>query len=69
MIELSVSHIHPLTHVHLLQVGRGGEDQGCVLVSDKEASELEELLALFKLGYGETDQFAAALQVTSEGAS
>jgi hypothetical protein len=38
-----------------------------VLVSDKEASELEELLALFKLGYGETDQFAAALQVTGLG--
>jgi hypothetical protein len=34
-----------------------------VLVSDKEAAELEELLALFKLGLGETEQFAAALQV------
>jgi hypothetical protein len=33
------------------------------LVSDKEAAELEELLALFKLGLGETEQFAAALQV------
>jgi hypothetical protein len=31
-------------------------------VSDKEAVELEELLALFKLGLGETEQFAAALQ-------
>jgi len=35
------------------------------LVSDKEASELEELLALFKLGLGETEQFAAALQVNN----
>lgn len=34
-----------------------------MLVSDKEAAELEELLALFKLGLGETEQFAAALQV------
>jgi hypothetical protein len=32
-------------------------------VSDKEAAELEELLALFKLGLGATEQFAAALQV------
>lgn len=59
-----------LAVVHLTtQVGRGGGgdgdqgDVGCVLVSDKEAAELEELLALFKLGLGETEQFGAALQV------
>jgi maltodextrin utilization protein YvdJ len=39
-----------------------------VLVSDKEAYELEELLPFVISGYGETDQFAAALQVTRQWA-
>eukprot|EP00775_Hariotina_reticulata_P013630 gene13630-13756_t len=42
-------------------VGRG-DDAGSVLVSAKEAAELEELLAFFELGLGESEQFAAALQ-------
>lgn len=45
-----------------MKVGRGGE--ASIPVSDKEASELEELLQLFELGLGETQAFAAALQVT-----
>lgn len=44
------------------QVGRG-DDAGSVLVGAKEASELEELLAFFELGLGESEQFATALQV------
>jgi hypothetical protein len=34
-----------------------------VLVGAKEASELEELLAFFELGLGDSEQFATALQV------
>jgi hypothetical protein len=54
----------PAPTAHCTQVGRGGDAAArSVLVSDKEAAELEELLALFRLGLGEGDQFAAALQV------
>lgn len=49
-------------------MGRAGDKSSCVLVSDKEAAELEELLQLFQLGLGESDQFAAALQVSSTDA-
>eukprot|EP00878_Enallax_costatus_P045746 GHUV01055219.1.p1 GENE.GHUV01055219.1~~GHUV01055219.1.p1 ORF type:complete len:309 (+),score=85.67 GHUV01055219.1:150-1076(+) len=43
-------------------VGRSGDDSA-IPVSDKEASELEELLQLFELGLGDSQAFAAALQV------
>eukprot|EP00878_Enallax_costatus_P030332 GHUV01033017.1.p1 GENE.GHUV01033017.1~~GHUV01033017.1.p1 ORF type:complete len:642 (+),score=204.08 GHUV01033017.1:261-2186(+) len=42
-------------------VGRSGDDSA-IPVSDKEASELEELLQLFELGLGDSQAFAAALQ-------
>eukprot|EP00879_Flechtneria_rotunda_P017444 GHRR01018282.1.p1 GENE.GHRR01018282.1~~GHRR01018282.1.p1 ORF type:complete len:957 (+),score=419.42 GHRR01018282.1:262-3132(+) len=45
-----------------ITVGRGGDSTGSVLVSAKEAAELEELLLFFELGLGESEQFAAALQ-------
>lgn len=34
-----------------------------MLVSAKEAAELEELLACFDMGLGDSEAFAAALQV------
>lgn len=34
-----------------------------MLLSEKDAEELQELLQLFELGLGDTQQFAAALQV------
>jgi hypothetical protein len=50
----------------ILQVGRSPEDSSAadVLMSAKEAAELEELLASFDMGLGEADAFAAALQVS-----
>jgi hypothetical protein len=48
------------------QVGRAAGDpdaSAAVLMSAKEAAELEELLASFDMGLGEADAFAAALQV------
>jgi hypothetical protein len=49
-----------------LLVGCSREDSSAadVLMSAKEAAELEELLASFDMGLGEADAFAAALQVS-----
>jgi hypothetical protein len=56
-----------LLHALEFQVGRSPEDSSAcdVLMSAKEAAELEELLASFDMGLGESEAFAAALQVRS----
>ncbi|KAF8055038.1 SEC3A [Scenedesmus sp. PABB004] len=54
---------HEVVTPGAITVPRGGADAGAsVLVSDKEAAELEELLEFFELGLGESEAFAAALQ-------